>query len=34
MKNPVILANHDYTIESIIGKATKVLKKDGNLVIR
>lgn len=34
MKNPVILANHAYNIESIIGKATKVMKKDGNLVIR
>ena len=24
MKNPVIIANHDYQIENIVGKATKI----------
>lgn len=33
MKNPVILANHNYSIESIVGKATKIQIQEGKLVI-
>ena len=33
MKNPVIIANHDYQIENIVGKATKIWVEDGKLVI-
>lgn len=32
-KNPVILANHTYTIENIVGKATNIQVSDGQLVI-
>ena len=33
MKNPVIIANHDYQIENIVGKATKIWVEDGKLII-
>lgn len=33
MKNPVIIANHVYKIENIVGKATKIWVEDGKLVI-
>jgi len=33
MKNPVIIANHVYKIENIVGKATKIYVKDNQLVI-
>ena len=33
MKNPVIIANHDYQIENIVGKATKIGIEDGKLII-
>lgn len=33
MKNPVIIANHTYKIENIVGKATKIWVEDGKLVI-
>ena len=33
MKNPVIIANHDYQIENIVGKATKIWAEDGKLII-
>lgn len=33
MKNPVILANHIYKIENIVGKATKIGVEDGKLII-
>lgn len=33
MKNPVIIANHVYKIENIVGKATKIWIEDGKLII-
>ena len=33
MKNPCILANHNYTIESIAGKATRIYIEEENVVI-
>ncbi len=33
MKNPVILANHRYSVENIVGKATKIYVKDKKLII-
>ena len=33
MKNPVIIANHVYKIENIVGKATEIYVKDNQLVI-
>jgi len=33
MKNPVIIANHIYKVENIIGKATQIYIKDHQLVI-
>ncbi|MDO4713853.1 MAG: HK97 family phage prohead protease [bacterium] len=33
MKNPVILANHIYKIENIVGKATRIGVEDGKLII-
>ena len=33
MKNPVIIANHDYQIENIVGKATKIGIEDWKLII-
>ena len=33
MKNPVIIANHVYKIENIVGKATDISVKDNQLVI-
>lgn len=33
MKNPVIIANHVYKIENIVGKATKICIENGKLVI-
>lgn len=34
MKNPVIIANHDYQIENIVGKATRIWVEDGKLIIQ
>ena len=33
MKNPVIIANHVYKIENIVGKATSIYVKDNQLII-
>ena len=33
MKNPVIIANHVYKIENIVGKATDIYVKDNQLII-
>ena len=33
MKNPVIIANHIYKVENIVGKATEIYIKDNQLVI-
>ncbi len=33
MKNPVILSNHNYTIENIVGKATRVYLEEGNVIV-
>ena len=33
MKNPVIIANHIYKIENIVGKATSIYVKDHQLII-
>lgn len=33
MKNPVIIANHIYKIENIVGKATDIYVKDNQLII-
>ena len=33
MKNPVIIANHIYKIENIVGKATSIYVKDNQLII-
>lgn len=33
MKNPVILANHTYNVQSIIGKATRIYKKDWQIIV-
>lgn len=33
MKNPVIIANHIYKIENIVGKATKIYVKDKKLIV-
>ena len=33
MKNPVIIANHVYKIENIVGKATNIYVKDNQLII-
>lgn len=33
MKNPVIIANHLYKIENIVGKATTIKAEDGKLII-
>lgn len=33
LKNPVILANHYYSIENIIGKATKIYAKDNQIIV-
>lgn len=33
LKNPVILANHTYSIENIIGKATKIYAKDNQIIV-
>jgi hypothetical protein len=33
MKNPVIIANHVYKIENIVGKATSIYVMDNQLII-
>jgi len=33
MNNPVIIANHDYKIENIIGKATEIYAEDGKIIV-
>jgi hypothetical protein len=33
MKNPVIIANHIYKVENIIGKATSVYVEDNKLIV-
>ena len=33
MKNPVIIANHIYKIENIVGKATSIYVKENQLII-
>jgi hypothetical protein len=33
MKNPVIIANHIYKVENIIGKATNVYMQDDKLIV-
>ncbi|MBR6907021.1 hypothetical protein IKN40_00495 [bacterium] len=33
MKNPVIIANHVYKVENIVGKATSIYIKNNQLVI-
>lgn len=33
LKNPVILANHTYSIENIIGKTTKIYAKDNKIIV-
>lgn len=33
LKNPVILANHTYSIENIIGKATKIYAQNNQIIV-
>lgn len=33
MKNPVILSNHNYKIENIVGRATRIYVENGNVII-
>jgi hypothetical protein len=33
LKNPVILSDHRYEVESIVGKATKIYVEDSKLIV-
>ena len=33
LRNPVILANHTYSIENIIGKATKIYAENQQIIV-
>lgn len=33
LKNPVVLANHEYEIEMIVGKATKIYAENNQIIV-